>query len=280
MFIAKTQVIPENGLMQKTDIVLGYSKIPADISAGYEYLINLISPDERAQLLDIRNKQRQKSFLWGRVLLRKVLNRVAGNECKNRKWHLHTDSYGRPRLQHDEGNCQDISFSISHTHGLVCVAASSQFHVGLDVELIPKENIDIDAALAPEEQDYLKTFQGRAKTKKTIIIWTVKEAYSKLLGKGLSMDFQTLVVDLEKNILNSRFLENLKPIETVNFLYEYFELEGSPYVLTLCFTPQTQGINADFSGCNVSKSNGYTPKTSFEGLIKKGNFFFFDSFLG
>ncbi|NPA94095.1 MAG: 4'-phosphopantetheinyl transferase superfamily protein [Thermodesulfobacteria bacterium] len=273
MFIAKPEVILKNGLMQKTDIVLGYSKIPANISAGYEYLINLISPDERAQLLDIRNKQRQKSFLWGRALLRKVLNEVAGNECKNRQWYLHTDSYGKPRLQLAEGDCQEISFSISHTHGLVCVAASSQFHVGLDVELIPNENIDIDAALAPEEQDYLETFKGHARTKKTITIWTIKEAYSKLLGKGLSMDFQALVVDLEKNILNSRFLEGLKPIETVNFLYEYFELEGLSYVLTVCFTLQVQGVNADFWGCSPLENNGPKPQANFEGLIKKREFF-------
>lgn len=87
----------------------------------------------------------------------------------------------------------DIEFSISHS-GTVAVCAISDKPVGIDIERIRDANINVAKRLfAPDEQKYV--FEKWSLSKQRFFeIWTRKEAYVKMLGKGITYfpEFSTM----------------------------------------------------------------------------------------
>ncbi len=93
----------------------------------------------------------------------------------------------------------NAEFSISHS-GTVAICAVSDVPVGIDIERI--RDVDLSVAkkhFAPDEQDYV--FEKMSLSKQRFFeVWTRKEAYVKMLGKGISHfpEFSTMG---DKNIV-------------------------------------------------------------------------------
>lgn len=85
---------------------------------------------------------------------------------------------GKPYIAND----QDRYFSISHS-GRYVVCAVADTEVGVDVEVLssPRPAV-IRRCFTPEEQDWIDNDSDRF-----IRLWTMKEAYMKLTGSGLSI---------------------------------------------------------------------------------------------
>ena len=95
---------------------------------------------------------------------------------------------GKPYIEN-----ANIEFSISHS-GNIAMCAISDEPVGIDIEYI--RDVDISLAkkhFAPDEQLYVFEKKENAKLR-FFEIWTRKEAYVKLLGKGISYfpEFSTM----------------------------------------------------------------------------------------
>ncbi|KAH9307610.1 hypothetical protein KI387_035521, partial [Taxus chinensis] len=130
----------------------------------------LLSSEEYAQVLQMDGKQIQKQALLARVLV---------------VWPCDT-SYG------NEWKLPPLCFNIAHTSSLICCGVTTNSSVGIDVEeklrrtstnvlafanrwFSSTEIAWLDASTDPEEQ-----------RKKFIQLWTLKEAYVKALGRGIS----------------------------------------------------------------------------------------------
>ena len=120
------------------------------------------------------------------------------------------------------GDNSDIYFNISHS-GEYCILALSDENVGVDIQQIRKvnlriaekwfnerENAFISAAL--DEKDALTRFAR---------IWSAKESYAKLTGKGLSEPFRQFYEDFELG-----FIVEEKVDKRVAKLSEYLVDEG------------------------------------------------------
>ena len=78
----------------------------------------------------------------------------------------------------------DIEFSISHS-GTIAVCAISDKPVGIDIEQIRDVNINLVKKLfTPDEQNYVLEKWSLSK-QRFFEVWTRKEAYVKMLGKGV-----------------------------------------------------------------------------------------------
>lgn len=98
------------------------------------------------------------------------------------------DKNGKPYIENVK-----VEFSISHS-GNIAVCAISDAPVGIDIERIRDVNISLAKKhFAPDEQKYV--FEKWSLSKQRFFeIWTRKEAYAKMLGKGISCfhDFSTI----------------------------------------------------------------------------------------
>ena len=101
--------------------------------------------------------------------------------------HLLRGSVRQPELNTPEPVLQ---FNLSHTRGMVAVALASQCDVGIDVERVDPTQLGLDTAhqfFAPAEVRQLYALAPDNRCDASFAFWTLKEAYIKAVGLGLSV---------------------------------------------------------------------------------------------
>lgn len=110
------------------------------------------------------------------------------------------DIFGKPMLK----DRPDIHFNISHTKNAI-VCAVSEFSVGIDLERLRKINKSlVRRFFTRNEQEYV--FSGEdCQDERFTQIWTMKEAYIKRIGKGLSIPLDSFDVLEQSGIYFFRY---------------------------------------------------------------------------
>jgi len=100
---------------------------------------------------------------------------------------LRASPKGKPELVLPVAN---ISFNLSHTHGLALVVIAGHGRVGVDAETVRAgiEVVDLSRRLfAPGEADEILSLPPDARLAAFFTCWTRKEAFVKALGAGISL---------------------------------------------------------------------------------------------
>lgn len=153
-------------------------------------LLEKLSPSEQQRFQSLRIPKVQREYLITRALIRSALSCYA--DVAPLDWEFITNQYGRPQLAPPFAELQ-LNFNISHSHGAVACLIAYRHQVGLDIELNNRKNDFFDYAdqvLSPHEQAALKASPGSIDF---LRYWTLKEAYSKAVGLGLSLNFKNVV---------------------------------------------------------------------------------------
>lgn len=133
----------------------------------------------------------------GRVLRRIVLSRYA--DIQPDAWRFRAEPGGRPVIAAPAG-APPLSFSVTHTEGLVACAVTWAREVGVDAEAVGRP-IDIGRLaarfFAPQEAAALERLDGPARVLAFFQHWTLKEAYLKARGLGLAVPLAAVVVRLQ-----------------------------------------------------------------------------------
>ena len=130
-----------------------------------------LSPDEVAKADRHRRPQDQVLSIAARGLLRQSLSRHF--DTPPEAWRFCVDAFGKPQLSPAHGDFS-VSFSVSHTDGLVVCAISRIGPIGIDAEAI-------EDPLAAGRAD-----EPGARS------WTAREAIAKALGRGLQLPFERI----------------------------------------------------------------------------------------
>jgi 4'-phosphopantetheinyl transferase len=149
----------------------------------------LLSPDEAARRGRFRFEEDRHLYLISHALVRSVLSRYA--PVAPALWRFTAGPHGKPEIQGPAG-APPLRFNLSHTHGLAAVAVTRHCAVGADVEHVdrPVEPGLARVALAEPERGQLEGAAGDAWAETFFSFWTLKEAYLKACGLGLSHSLQ------------------------------------------------------------------------------------------
>ena len=104
-------------------------------------------------------------------------------------WHFSSNLHGRPEIAAPD-NTQLIRFNISHTTGLVTCAVTLRNDVGVDVEYTRRDmsfGEVVRRQFAPAEGAALRSLPVELQHERFFDFWTLKEAYIKAVGEGLSI---------------------------------------------------------------------------------------------
>jgi len=137
-------------------------------------------------------------YLISHGLKRLVLSRTVGGEVHPCCWKFRENEHGKPTIAATAG-LPCLNFNLSHSERLTVVAVCPTFPVGVDIEVLNGTigTDPTDIVLSPRERAWIET-RPLAKRKEDFVrLWTVKEAYVKLLGQGLSLDFSSIEVTLD-----------------------------------------------------------------------------------
>lgn len=151
----------------------------------------LLSADERAHAERIRHETHRVRFIAVRVLLRRALSQRVDGVVAAADWRFVNNRFGKPELAAGQANC---SFSITHAEGFSVIAVAANSTIGIDAERVDAERVKhlpVDL-LSQNEKSGLDASSARNRYGDFFRLWTLKEAYTKALGLGMSLDFSKL----------------------------------------------------------------------------------------
>lgn len=151
-----------------------------------ETLEKLLSPEEDQRRRRFVFERDRHTFLVTRALVRTVLSRYAAVAPET--WCFTANRYGKPEIAAPVG-LPPLRFNVSHTQGLTACLVALDREVGLDVEHLDRRPVTIGLAesyFAPAEVASLRPVPAEEFMSRFLDIWTLKEAYIKAAGKGLS----------------------------------------------------------------------------------------------
>ena len=167
-----------------------------------ESALTLLSDADWAAINGINDPANRRSVIATRVLLRIGLSRACGHAVEPAAWRFAVDANGRPVVA--EG-LPRVNFSISHLDPLVLVAVSAELEVGIDVECIDQDvSPDVIAEFSHlDEHHSVGGLPRPREIREFIRLWTLKEAYTKMVGTGHSLDFKSIKFTLDPVRLSS-----------------------------------------------------------------------------
>lgn len=201
--------------------------------ASPTHYVDILSEVELQRYRRFRLESERRRHLVSHVLLRMLLSRTTRGAVDPRCWRFTKNEYGKPAVDMAAG-LPSLYFSLSHSERLVAVAISADCPVGIDVESLRRPNSSNPSLdlLSPGERSWLKsrplTVMGPDFTR----LWTVKEAYAKYLGRGLSLDFPSFEVRLDPVRLVRTELGEPQPSD-LHLETSEIRMADGPYQLSL-----------------------------------------------
>lgn len=156
-------------------------------------------------LLSEHEKERHRRFYYARdrnlylvahALVRTVLSRY--EPIAPGQWRFVTVKRGRPEIDPQLPH-HHLRFNLSHTRGLVACAVCREVDVGVDVETTDRRVSVLklaESVFSSQEVADLRSRSGDAQRHRFFEYWTLKEAYIKADGSGLSLPLKSITFSL------------------------------------------------------------------------------------
>jgi 4'-phosphopantetheinyl transferase len=156
---------------------------------------DLLDDEERARADRHRQSNDRETFIAAHALLRSMLSDATG--VPSGDWRFTRDPYGKPALAPEHGGC-GLRFNLAHTRGMA-VCALAREEIGVDVEATDRR-VDLAIAnrfFAPREVEAIATAPPAYRPELFFRFWTLKEAFIKATGEGLSRNLASFSFGLD-----------------------------------------------------------------------------------
>lgn len=158
--------------------------------------LGLLNETEKARYHRYIFDKDRISFLAAHALLRRTLSLYAPVEAEN--WTFDTNKYGRPEISGDHA-ALNLRFNLSHSKLLVACIITSSRDCGIDVESYGRLEDPVSITkrfFTDQEYRALLRYPAESRDRYFTKLWTLKEAYVKTLGQGLSASLKGAIFDL------------------------------------------------------------------------------------
>jgi 4'-phosphopantetheinyl transferase len=163
----------------------------------FERCEGLLSDDERTRWRRFVRDVDAQHYLVAHALLRTALSRYV--DVAPQDWRFECNEFGRPHICGPEIG-RELQFNLSHTQGLVACAVAWRRPVGIDVESFERTGVGVELAanyFSPQEIAQLRSLPAAAQSERFLEYWTLKEAYLKARGTGLSLPLDCFSMHLQ-----------------------------------------------------------------------------------
>jgi 4'-phosphopantetheinyl transferase len=149
----------------------------------------MLSDDERTHWRSLQFDIHRQEYLATRILVRTALSHYY--PLAPEAWRYRLSHYGKPSV---DPNC-GLSFNLSNSLDLVVCLIAQGSEVGVDLESYARAKDIVDLAeevFSPLELSQLEGLPGPERPNRALSLWTLKEAFIKARGTGLSMPLKKL----------------------------------------------------------------------------------------
>ena len=169
-------------------------ELDVDVTSIARYR-GLLSSDELTRADRFRFSLHRQHFIACRGLLRTILSKYI--DVAPQAIQFRYGEFGKPEIR-----ASDLKFNVSHSFGRALIALTRESHVGVDLEHIRiefKTQQIVERYFGPTERHALNGMPASQKRAAFYRLWTLKEAYMKATGLGLSCAMDAIEVDLESD---------------------------------------------------------------------------------
>lgn len=148
--------------------------------------LSILSDEELERFRKFRFEQDRRNYALAHALLRRTLSDLEP-ETSPVTWRFSSPSSGKPQV----ADRPDLNFSLTHTRDLVACAITRVGQIGIDAET-DHRSVDVDLLMrdvsSPGEKRVLAALTGRDRNSRFLDFWTLKEAFLKACGLGISVE--------------------------------------------------------------------------------------------
>jgi len=168
-----------------------------DVAPPPETYYATLSDDERNRSARFRFEPDRRRFVVAHGVLRDLLGRYLGTDPGQIRFVY--NAFGKPELHPEFGS--RLTFNLAHSGDLALIAIARDAWVGVDVECIDARGqsnyADIARSLfSATEVDALSRVPSHLYVKAFFNCWTMKEAYVKGRGEGLTLPLTSFTVPI------------------------------------------------------------------------------------
>jgi len=153
--------------------------------------MSMLSKQERAQCQRFRFAEDRHHYLVSHALVRYLLSKYL--DLPPDEWLFEKSEKGKPEIANTD--VPPIRFNLSHTNGLAACIVTASCDCGIDVERIYSRHNPIGVAkrmFSDAEYKYMLELHGREQLEFFFSRWTLREAYVKARGIGISFPTRKL----------------------------------------------------------------------------------------
>ena len=201
--------------------------------------IELLHNNEKKIFNSFIFDKRKHSYLLGRISAKKAIKQLVSEEIIS-SFHIDSGIFSFPVVKSLKNH--NINVSITHCDDIgISIAFPEEHPMGIDLERIDESRIEsIRIYITQEESDLLNENKISEKIGYTLI-WTIKEALSKILKTGLTLNFETLQINTIKES-NSIFVSTFKNL----IQYKAISYHFGNYMCSILIPNSTEADLTDF----------------------------------
>ena len=195
-----------------------------DNEALFREKLALLSPYRQQKVALLKHEKDKNRSLGAGILLDHAL-KVYGLSERSIEYEI--GNWGKPALKYHP----EIHFSLSHS-GDYAICSFGDRPVGFDIEYVKQGRLKVaDRFFAKEEQDWLyAAADEQEQTKRMFRIWTMKESFMKVTGRGMSLPLMDFAIHVDEE--NERIRVRHKVDARYYHMKEYDEIDC--YCVSVC----------------------------------------------
>lgn len=163
-----------------------------------EQFRSILSDDELARYRRFHFPEDRQRFLVSHAMVRQVLSGYAS--LAPEEWRFTRAQHGRPEIANPDTT--GLRFNLSHTRGLAACVVTRDCACGIDTEQLDTRHHLAGIArrmFSSEEYRQLETLTGTALAEAFFTGWTLREAFVKARGIGISYPTRKLHFDVKND---------------------------------------------------------------------------------
>lgn len=169
----------------------------------YKYYYKYLSSEEQEKVNSYVQIQDKARCTLGLILIK-------GFSYKNLGYcTIDTYEYGKPYIKF----AKDYYFNISHSNEIVTIAIDNE-EIGIDIEHVRPIRLEYYQNILDDNERHIIEMSEN-KIEKFYEIWTIKESFSKKVGRGLSIFDEEFSVDYNDNII--KYKNQISYFETIRY---------------------------------------------------------------
>lgn len=173
---------PVSGLEISPGVRIWYVPHRSDAAADHSATV---TQEDAAEFAGIRDAATRRRSLTTRAVLRNALSEMAGGTTAPQAWRFGRTDNGKPMLTNGP---DALRFSCSHSEIASIIVVSTNKDVGVDIEAaaIPADEHWLADVFTMTERAAINTLPVHERERTVARLWTLKEAYLKMLGTGIA----------------------------------------------------------------------------------------------